>query len=60
MPGAVPRLWGLNALAAVLGSALASAVAMVFGFQVVLLVAAGLYAAAAVLLNFIKQSRAAA
>jgi hypothetical protein len=60
VPRAVPTLWGLNALAAVLGSALASAVAMVFGFQVALLVAAGLYAAAAALLNLIKQSRAAA
>ncbi len=55
MPRAVPTLWGLNALAAVLGSALASTVAMTFGFQVVLLVAAGLYAAATVLLNLIKQ-----
>jgi SAM-dependent methyltransferase len=60
VPGAVPTLWGLNALAAVLGSALASAVAMVFGFQVVLLVAAGLYAIAAVLLNLIRQRRDAA
>jgi hypothetical protein len=60
VPGAVPTLWGLNALAAVLGSALASTVAMTFGFQVVLLVAAGMYAVAAALLVLLKQKQTVA
>lgn len=50
LPEAVPTLWGLNAMAAVLGSVIAAAVAVAFGFQIVLLLGAGLYAAAAVLL----------
>jgi hypothetical protein len=50
LPKAVPTMWGLNAMAAVLGSVVASAVAMTFGFQIVLLLAAVLYAGAALLL----------
>jgi SAM-dependent methyltransferase len=51
LPSATPALWGLNAVAAVLGSALAAAGAITFGFQAMLLLAAGLYAAALLLLN---------
>ncbi len=59
LPAAVPTLWGLNAIAAVAGSVLASAIAMTFGFQAVLLVGAGMYAAAALLLVLGKQSELA-
>jgi hypothetical protein len=51
LPSATPALWGLNAVAAVLGSAAAAAGAIMFGFQAMLLLAAGLYAAALLLLN---------
>jgi hypothetical protein len=53
LPAAVPALWGLNAMSAVLGSALASAIAVAFGFEAVLLVGAVLYAIAALLLVFV-------
>ncbi|HUS13420.1 MAG TPA: hypothetical protein VM536_00165, partial [Chloroflexia bacterium] len=60
-PRAVPALWGLNAMAAVLGSVLAAATAMQFGFQAVLLLAAACYAVAAALLAFLnRQARSAA
>ncbi|MEO5952465.1 MAG: hypothetical protein ABIQ44_08390, partial [Chloroflexia bacterium] len=54
MPNAIPAMWGLNAMAAVLGSVLASAIAMLFGFQTVLLLAAVFYAAAALLLRLAR------
>jgi hypothetical protein len=50
LPDAVPTLWGLNAMSAVLGSVIAAAVAVAFGFQVVVLLGAAMYAAAAVML----------
>jgi hypothetical protein len=50
LPDAVPTLWGLNAMSAVLGSVIAAAVAVAFGFQVVLLLGAAMYVAAAVML----------
>lgn len=59
LPGAIPAMWGLNALAAVLGSVLASAIAMLFGFQTVLILAAVLYGAAAVLLRLVRTEDAA-
>lgn len=59
LPQSVPAMWGLNAIAAVFGSALASAVAMTIGFQAVLLIAAGLYALAAMLLAVIRADKAA-
>ena len=51
LPPATPALWGVNAVAAVLGSALAAAGAIVFGFQAMLLLAAGLYTVALLLLH---------
>ncbi len=54
----VPALWGLNAISAVFGSAVASAIAMTLGFQAVLLTAAVLYTLAAVLLVVVKPSEA--
>ena len=60
LPEAVPTMWGLNAMAAVLGSVVASAVAMTFGFQTVLLLAAVLYAGAALLLVAARRSGAVA
>jgi spermidine synthase len=50
LPKAVPTLWGLNAMAAVLGSVIAAAVAVAFGFQTVLLLGAVLYVLAALML----------
>jgi SAM-dependent methyltransferase len=60
LPRAVPTMWGLNAMAAVLGSVVASAAAMAFGFQVVLLLAAVLYAGAALLLLAARRGGTAA
>ncbi|MEP6775112.1 MAG: hypothetical protein ABJA50_05900, partial [Chloroflexota bacterium] len=60
LPGAVPTLWGLNAMAAVLGSVVAAAVAVAFGFQIVLLLGAVLYVAAALMLYVGKAEKAAA
>ncbi len=54
LPQSVPAMWGLNAIAAVFGSAVSSAIAIAFGFQAALLVAAGLYAAAALLLAVVR------
>ena len=51
LPTATPALWGVNAVAAVLGSAVAAAGAMLFGFTAMLLLAAALYALALLLLN---------
>src|SRR5262249_19590342 len=45
-PGLVPWAWGVNGAASVLGSAAAVAMAMVWGFDRTLLVGAGLYLAA--------------
>lgn len=59
LPSAVPTLWGLNAMAAVLGSVVASAIAVAFGFQAVLLVGAAVYTVAVVLLIAGKQEEAA-
>ena len=59
LPQSVPAIWGLNAISAVFGSALASALAMTWGFQVVLLVGAGLYAVAALLLARVNPTEAA-
>ena len=47
-PGLVPWAWGVNGCASVIAAALASLLAMHFGFTAVLALALGLYAAAAV------------
>jgi spermidine synthase len=49
-PGVVPWLWGINGLTSVLGSALSIALAIHLGFQFTLVVAAGLYAVAGLVL----------
>jgi SAM-dependent methyltransferase len=49
-PGVVPWLWGINGVTSVLGSALGTAMAIHFGFRIVLLVAAGVYALAGALI----------
>ncbi len=49
-PGVVPWLWGVNGVTSVLGSALGIALAIHFGFRIVLLVAAGVYGLAGVLM----------
>lgn len=59
LPDAIPVMWGLNAMAAVLGSVVASALAILVGFQAVLLLAAALYMAAAVSLSVSKPGGAA-
>lgn len=59
VPGTVPTLWGLNAMSAVLGSVVASAVAIAFGFQAVMLAGAAFYAVAAVLLMTGRKGEAA-
>jgi len=41
--GVVPWLWGVNGVMSVLGSALATAIAIHVGFQITLLIAAGVY-----------------
>jgi hypothetical protein len=60
LPTAVPTLWGLNAMAAVLGSVVAAAVAVAFGFQIVLLLGAALYVLAALMLYVGKSENAPA
>ncbi len=42
-PGVVPWLWGVNGVMSVLGSALATAISIHVGFQITLLIAAGVY-----------------
>lgn len=49
--GVIPWLWGINGVTSVLGSALATALAIHLGFRLTLLIAAGLYALAGVLLR---------
>jgi len=49
--GVIPWLWGINGVMSVLGSALATALAIHLGFRVTLLIAAGLYALAGVLIR---------
>ncbi|HXK41804.1 MAG TPA: hypothetical protein PKV82_03170 [Anaerolineae bacterium] len=49
--GVIPWLWGINGVMSVLGSALATALAIHVGFHVTLLIAAGLYALAGVALH---------
>lgn len=49
-PGVVPWLWAINGVTSVLGSALAIALAIHLGLRLVLLIAAGLYGLAGVLL----------
>lgn len=50
-PGVVPWLWGVNGLMSVLGSALAIALAIHFGFRLTLFLAAGVYGLAWVVLT---------
>jgi len=50
-PGVVPWLWGVNGVMSVLGSALATALAIHVGFRVTLLCAAVVYALAGILLS---------
>ena len=50
LPRSVPAMWGLNAISAVFGAVVASAIAMTLGFQAVMLGAAVLYGLAALLL----------
>ncbi|HOT91292.1 MAG TPA: hypothetical protein PLJ78_16095 [Anaerolineae bacterium] len=50
-PGVVPWLWGVNGVMSVLGSALATALAIHVGFRVTLLCAAIVYALAGLLLT---------
>ncbi|MDH3661453.1 MAG: SAM-dependent methyltransferase, partial [Alphaproteobacteria bacterium] len=47
-PNLVPWAWGINGCASVISAVLATLLAMSFGFSTVVLLAAGLYAAAAV------------
>ena len=47
-PGFIPWAWGLNGFASVLSAALATLLAIEFGFNAVLLAAMVLYLAAAV------------
>ena len=49
---AIAAFWGANAVTSVLGSALAMALAMSFGFSSALLLGAALYAAVAVIVRF--------
>ena len=49
-PSSVPLLWGLNAIAAVLGAVLATTISIDFGFRMDLIVAVLLYALAALTL----------
>lgn len=61
-PAFVPWAWGLNGFASVVSAALATLLAVEFGFSAVLLAALALYAAAAVLASksgFSRPSRAA-
>jgi acid phosphatase family membrane protein YuiD len=46
-PGGIPAHWGANAVASTLGSALATALAMSYGFNTALLLGAALYLAVA-------------
>jgi hypothetical protein len=46
-PGFIPWAWGLNGFASVISAALATLLAIEFGFDVVLLTAVGLYALSA-------------
>ncbi len=50
-PGVIPWLWGINGVMSVLGSALATALAIHFGFRITLLIAAGFYALAGVFIR---------
>lgn len=50
-PGAVPWLWGINGVMSVLGSALSVALAIHVGLRATMLVAAGLYGLAGVVLG---------
>lgn len=50
-PGFIPWAWGINGLASVISAALATLLAIEFGFTVVLLLALLLYAGAAVLVH---------
>ena len=49
-PGVVPWLWGINGVMSVMGSAMSIVLAIHIGFQLTLLVAAGIYALAGVAL----------
>ena len=53
-PALVPWAWGINGCASVISAVLATLLAMSFGFSTVVLLAAGLYAAAAVV--FVRNS----
>ncbi|MDH3664667.1 MAG: hypothetical protein OEU92_32405, partial [Alphaproteobacteria bacterium] len=53
-PALVPWAWGINGCASVISAVLATLLAMSFGFSIVVLLAAGLYAAAAVV--FVRNS----
>jgi hypothetical protein len=48
-PGSIPYAWGINGIASVLASVLGVTIAMLYGFEVTGLVAAGCYGAALVL-----------
>ncbi|MGD1996890.1 MAG: hypothetical protein PVH62_08970, partial [Anaerolineae bacterium] len=50
-PGVVPWLWGINGVMSVLGSALGTALAIHFGFRIVLLIAGGFYGLAGLLMT---------
>jgi hypothetical protein len=58
--GVVPWLWGVNGVMSVMGSALAIALAIHVGFRVTLLVAAGLYGLAGLLISRDVRRRSAA
>ena len=50
-PGFIPWAWGINGLASVISAALATLLAIEFGFTVLLLLALLLYSGAAVLVH---------
>ncbi len=56
-PGFIPWAWGINGFASVLSAALATLLAIEFGFTVVLLLAIVCYAAAAALVHKVAVSR---
>ena len=56
-PSVVPWLWGINGVTSVLGSALATALAIHVGFQLTLIIAAAVYSTAALLiLNAMRRA----
>ena len=50
-PGVVPWLWGVNGVTSVMGSALGIALAIHVGFRAVLLIGAGVYGLAGLLIS---------